>query len=54
MKEYAKPGEWVSVQRPAAEEMKTHGRHRQAPLLTGLGEEAAKEKGKVQDRGYHQ
>lgn len=54
MKEYAKPAEWISVQRPTAEEMKTHGRHRQAPLLTGLGEEATKEKGKVQDRGYHQ
>lgn len=44
----------ITVQRPAAEEVKPHGRHCKAPLLPGLGEKAAQEKAKVQDRGYHQ
>lgn len=51
MKKYAKTRKWISVQRPAAEEMKTHGRHRQAPLSAGAGRRGPQREGKVQDRG---
>lgn len=51
MKEYTKTGEWISVQRPAAEEMKTHGQTPSSTSTHGAGERGAKRKAKFRTEG---